>query len=241
MHLSRPPYLNQYVASLFPMEAASRIAAYWPLICRWLAKYHASTNENLVIYTLATIRAETWPVFSPAAEQPSKYTKLQHDGQLRQFGKYDVLGTNAQRNLGNLRAPEAQEQLLRARHGDAPLKDDDDGFNFRGRGFVQLTGRWNYTNMQSKLGGLISGLDLVNKPDQAADPEIAAQIIAIWVGLWKTSHILHAMQRGDYVAARHAVNHKGLNMEAFMAVINAHERNKAQFEHLLQNPNQRLA
>jgi predicted chitinase len=49
-----------------------------------------------------------------------------------------------------------------------------DGDRFRGRGFVQLTGRYNYTSAARDLG-----LDLVNNPDLAADPQNAAKI-AIW-------------------------------------------------------------
>ena len=47
-----------------------------------------------------------------------------------------------------------------------------DGYRFRGRGFVQLTGRGNY----AKASDLV-GIDLVAKPDRVKEPEIAALII----------------------------------------------------------------
>ena len=47
-----------------------------------------------------------------------------------------------------------------------------DGFKYRGRGFIQITGKENY----DKIGKSI-GVDLVNNPDLANDPEIAAKII----------------------------------------------------------------
>ena len=51
-----------------------------------------------------------------------------------------------------------------------------DGPRFKGRGYVQLTGRWNYGHY-----GKMIGEDLVNNPDLAADPEIALKIaIAYW-------------------------------------------------------------
>lgn len=53
-----------------------------------------------------------------------------------------------------------------------------DGAKFRGRGFVQLTGRDNYTRAQKALG-----LPLLEKPELAANPEIAAKI-AVW--FWNT-------------------------------------------------------
>ena len=52
-----------------------------------------------------------------------------------------------------------------------------DGFRFKGRGPIQLTGRANY----QKFGGLL-GLDLVGNPSQAATPEVAFRIAALF---WK--------------------------------------------------------
>ena len=43
-----------------------------------------------------------------------------------------------------------------------------DGPRFKGRGYIQLTGRWNYGHY-----GKMIGVDLVNNP-QLADPDIAA-------------------------------------------------------------------
>ena len=47
----------------------------------------------------------------------------------------------------------------------------DEGFKYRGRGLIQLTGKDNY----AKFGKLL-GLDLVNNPDLANDPDIAQRI-----------------------------------------------------------------
>jgi predicted chitinase len=49
-----------------------------------------------------------------------------------------------------------------------------DGERYHGRGFVQLTGRENY-----KRAGAALGIDLLNKPELAENPEIAAKI-AMW-------------------------------------------------------------
>ena len=46
-----------------------------------------------------------------------------------------------------------------------------DGYNFRGRGYIQLTGRGNYTRY-----GPAVGVDLVNNPDLAADEAVAARV-----------------------------------------------------------------
>lgn len=49
-----------------------------------------------------------------------------------------------------------------------------DGAKYKGRGFIQITGRYNY-----KRAGQELGLDLVNHPELAEDPAIAAKI-AVW-------------------------------------------------------------
>lgn len=67
-----------------------------------------------------------------------------------------------------------------------------DGYLFRGRGYVQLTGRRNYTLASRKLG-----VDLVGAPDRALEPTLAAAIM--FVGMaegWFTGKGL-----GDYINA----------------------------------------
>lgn len=52
-----------------------------------------------------------------------------------------------------------------------------DGFKYRGRGYIHLTGKDNYAKAAKATGH-----DLVRKPDLAADPYVAADI-AVW--FWK--------------------------------------------------------
>lgn len=47
-----------------------------------------------------------------------------------------------------------------------------DGVRFKGRGYVQVTGRNNYTDWSRRLG-----IDLVGNPEKAEDPAIAARIL----------------------------------------------------------------
>jgi predicted chitinase len=72
-----------------------------------------------------------------------------------------------------------------------------DGERFLGRGYVQLTGRYNYTQ-----AGRALGIDLVSRPELAADPEVAAKI-AIWywqkrvqpkVDNWQTASVKSVTQ-----------------------------------------------
>ena len=49
-----------------------------------------------------------------------------------------------------------------------------DGAKYKGRGYIQITGKYNYT-----VAGKAIGMDLVNKPELAAEPLVAAKI-ALW-------------------------------------------------------------
>jgi len=49
-----------------------------------------------------------------------------------------------------------------------------DGARYKGRGFIQITGKANYANAGQALG-----IDLVNNPELAAKPDVAAKI-AVW-------------------------------------------------------------
>lgn len=75
-----------------------------------------------------------------------------------------------------------------------------DGARFKGRGFVQLTGRSNYTQ-----AGQAIGVDLVGDPEKANDPATAATILAEFLGR-RESAIRAALARGDLKEARRLVN-----------------------------------
>lgn len=53
----------------------------------------------------------------------------------------------------------------------------EDGYTFRGRGIIQLTGRGNY----HKYGDDIGHPELVDKPELANDPEIAAELVVAYI------------------------------------------------------------
>lgn len=64
-----------------------------------------------------------------------------------------------------------------------------DGFRFRGRGFIQITGRENYV----KYGGTV-GHDLVTHPELAAQYEVGALIAAAF---WHENHCNALADQGD--------------------------------------------
>jgi predicted chitinase len=73
-----------------------------------------------------------------------------------------------------------------------------DGVRYKGRGPIQLTGRYNYRNAGAALG-----LDLENNPTRAADPDIAFRI----AGWYWTTHNLNAKaDAGNFDGITLAIN-----------------------------------
>lgn len=80
-----------------------------------------------------------------------------------------------------------------------------DGFRFRGRGYVQITGRHNYARLSTFVGR-----DLIASPDDACRPDVAYRIASIGMinGLFTGVRLDRYVKtrRCDYVAARRVVN-----------------------------------
>jgi putative chitinase len=81
--------------------------------------------------------------------------------------------------------------------------DPGDGYKFRGRGLLQITGRENYT----KLGQLI-GVSLADNPDLATDPSTALKVA---IGFWNNARYQgktcnQLADADDVVGLTHAIN-----------------------------------
>jgi peptidoglycan L-alanyl-D-glutamate endopeptidase CwlK len=227
------------VAGLFPQAARSRIKAFWPLIAAQLKEHHLTSREA-VLYTIGTISAETRPTFSPGPERSSRhsqrvdkagYSGIQDAGTVRPFGAYDSTITfkNGKpvinKSLGNAYYRGKDDALMRARHGDTEIPDLNEGEKYRGRGFVQITGKYNYGVMQRMVGGEL-GIDLLGQPEKAEDPETAARILACFLARHRST-IEKDMKAGHYRAARKVVNHQGLHWEKIERVVHGYDAAEA--------------
>lgn len=79
-----------------------------------------------------------------------------------------------------------------------------DGYLFRGRGYVQLTGRYNYRNASIKMD-----VDLIGNPDKALEPKVAGMALVRgslegWFTGKKLSDYIGI--DADYVNARRVIN-----------------------------------
>jgi peptidoglycan L-alanyl-D-glutamate endopeptidase CwlK len=93
-----------------------------------------------------------------------------------------------------------------------------DGATYRGRGFVQLTGRDNYRRIGQRLG-----LDLERHPARANEPELAARILACFLKTRERA-IKEALAEADLRAARRLVNGGSHGLDRFTAAYAAGER-----------------
>lgn len=123
--------------------------------------------------------------FAPLTEMPSKYNTRHNP-----FDRYE-----GRADLGNT--------------------EPGDGARFRGRGFVQLTGRANYALYGDRID-----LDLTENPELAGDPKIAAQLLALFIAD-REQAILTALKAENWAVARKLVNGGTHGLDRFERAYNA--------------------
>ncbi|MDB5763959.1 MAG: peptidoglycan-binding protein [Herminiimonas sp.] len=162
----------QIVSHMFPNTHLENIKNNLPFVLQALVDRNLS-DKPMVLMALCTIRAET-EVFLPVSEGISRFNTSPNK---HPFDLYDYRKT-----LGN--------------------KGPPDGERFRGRGFVQLTGRANYSVYGAKLN---NPADLVANPETANSSSIAAQLLALFIGDRELA-IKDALMHKNLQAARRLVN-----------------------------------
>ncbi|UCV06506.1 C1 family peptidase [Dechloromonas denitrificans] len=88
-------------------------------------------------------------------------------------------------------------------------KNPGDGGRYRGRGFVQLTGRENYEKF-----GKVLNIPLAENPDSACAPEVAACLLAAFLDA-NREKLVKALSKNDLKAARKVVNGGSHGLERF--------------------------
>jgi len=176
-----PEITPELIHQLFPLTPIANIRTNLPAV---LAALNAANlgDTPMVLMALSTIRAET-ESFEPISEMQSRFNTSPGG---HPFDLYDHRS-----DLGNQGPP--------------------DGASFRGRGFIQLTGRANYTHYAQR-----TGQDLVHHPELACQLDVAAQLLALFLAD-KEAAIRHALAQNNLAAARRLVNGGTNGLDRFSA------------------------
>ena len=174
------------VAKMFPGVPLANIQNNLPFVLDALTDAGLG-DKDMVLMALATIRAETGN-FTPLSEFKSQFNTAPGGPP---FGLYDN-----RKDLGNQGHP--------------------DGASFKGRGYIQLTGRSNYKVHGAAIG---MGNQLVTNPDLANQPDIAAKLLASFLKS-KEAKIRAALKQNDLKTARKLVNEGSHGLDQFTQAFN---------------------
>jgi peptidoglycan L-alanyl-D-glutamate endopeptidase CwlK len=147
------------------------------------------TAQSMVLCAIATIGVETGR-FAPLSEFISRFN-TSPGGQ--PFDLYDF-----HKGLGN------------GARGD--------GASYKGRGFIQLTGKANYQHFGQQIG-----VDLIADPEQANEPGSAAKLLAAFLKRAEL-RIKQALAEGDFATARRQVNGGTFGLDQFTRSYQTGER-----------------
>jgi hypothetical protein len=181
---------SEIVRELLPTARPNTIESNLPLLLKALNEFELDDNE-MALVALGTVSAEN-PTFTSEAEKPSRFNTTPSGV------PFDLYEKRA--DLGNI--------------------EPGDGEKFKGRGFIQITGRANYTKASNGLG--LGDLLIVN-PDKALDPDTAMRIL-VWFLKQREALIRSAINSGDIRAIRRTVNGGNSGLDKFAAVYQAGRR-----------------
>lgn len=108
-------------------------------------------------------------------------------------------------------SPNGHNFDLYDRRRDLGNQGPPDGARYCGRGFVQLTGRHNYKTYGPRLD---PARDLVQEPELANDANVAADLLALFIGDRELA-IKDALLHGNFQAARRLVNGGTHGLDSF--------------------------
>lgn len=130
------------------------------------------TDPTAVANIMAQVQAESGGVAKSENLNYSGKKLFELYGAGNKAGNKVRFKTMEEANAVAAKGPEAVGNVI---YGGRMGNAGDEGFKYRGRGLIQLTGKDNYAKF-----GKILGIDLVGNPDLANDPQIAQQIAAAY-------------------------------------------------------------
>lgn len=167
------------------------VDVWYDRMCEVLPKYGIDTKLRLAHFIAQT------------GHESGGYTVLKEnlnysaDGLQKIFKKYFPDAGTAEKYA---RKPEMiANRVYASRLGNGP-EASGEGYKYRGRGILQLTGKENYAKLSAALN---KGDELIKNPDLVSEPEYALYS-ACWY--WKSRNINAAADRDDVEAVTKLVN-----------------------------------
>ena len=131
-------------------------------------------------------------------------------GLRRVFGKYfptDALAAEFERK------PEKIANKVYANRMGNSTEASGDGFKYRGRGFIQLTGKDNYINFSKD-----TGIDIVSNPDEAFKDKSILLKTAIW--FWNKRNLNALADKKDILGITKKINGGTIGLEERQSLYN---------------------
>lgn len=159
---------EQILATIYPNSKAADRARYLAPLELAMTRY-GITTPNRVRAFLAQVGHE-----SGQLSRTTENLNYSESGLLSVFGKY----FDSQTAKLYARQPERIANKVYANRLGNGSVESGDGWRYRGRGLIQLTGKANYEEATRRMYALPMGVDFVQEPDLLAGAEYASQSAA---------------------------------------------------------------
>ena len=154
---------------------------------------HFGINTNLrLAHFLAQVREEIGPKFEPRIESLNysessvlKTFKQITPEQAEQYARDEDTPVADQVAIANIVYANRMGNGNADSDSDGDMDKDDDGFKYRGRGTLQITGKYNYTEVQKRIDKYYpnSGVNIITGSN--VDTQLGSILIGMGFWIWK--------------------------------------------------------
>ena len=193
--------INSMVSTLFPRT--KNINEVVDIIYTYGSKFGVNTNLRLAHY-LAQVREEIGDNFEPKVEN----LNYSEDALIKTFKVFkdkpelaDMYGRDEdtpkanQEAIANLAYANRMGNGNADSDGDGDMDKDDDGFKYRGRGTLQITGKYNYQEVQKRIDKYSpnSGVNIIT----GSNVDTLTGSILIGMGFWIWKDLYRLADKGS--------------------------------------------
>jgi putative chitinase len=186
---------DQFANALFEDTTDEDIDKYFPALAAAMEEFEINSPKRMAMFLAQCAHESSY--FRMTREN----LNYSADGLRKIFPKYFK---DRDANEYNRQPEKIANVVYASRMGNGD-EDSGDGWRFCGRGFIQLTGRSNYTACGTALG-----VDLINNPQYLESPEGAARSAA-W--FWHKNGLNKYADADDIVSCTKRVNGGTIGLE----------------------------